>query len=679
MTVSNSVTDNDLSWAGQFLARLSQVSRALGILSIVGIFVSINIEVFGRNLFLSPTTWATEISTYLVVAATFLTTGFVAARDDNIRTDLVLQFLSDTAAETLRRAGDWISLFLAMVLGWASTGYAVESWVSGTRSWSLLGTPLWIPQSSIVVGLALLVGIQALRLLDQENLPSAKKRIAGLFLALGAIIAFGEPVADIFPREPLIVVTAMMATVAVTVLLVERRAIASTFFGFVIVALAVFLATAGQGLVVKAIVMALVAVCLLFGGLAVGFALLSLGILSFVSWLPPVSLNSIGDRAWGAVSTFELTAIPMFVLMGALLVRSEASSDLFKAAGAWMGRMKAGLALASIAASGMFAAVSGSSLATAATMGRVAGGEMVEAGYEPKLAYGVLAAGGTLGILIPPSIAMIIYGPLAGVPVIRLFMAGLVPGILMMIAFAVVVIIWTLLSPTVAPSQAPVPFAQKVKQLKNVFPILILMIFVLGSLYLGFATPTESGGLGALGAALIGGFKRRLTMANIVEAFEEAAVVTSFLLIIAVSAAVMTFGLDFLAMTQQLVSFIKDLSLSDAALFGTIILIYLVLGMFIEPISMVLITLPIILPVVVAVGWDLTWFGVILVMLVEIGLITPPVGMILFVLSGMSDGKASVATVSAGALPFVVAYLAMIALFYVFPEIITFLPTILSK
>ncbi len=665
-------------WPGASRA-IARISRTLGILGVVAMVASINIEVLGRNLFSAPTTWVTEVATYLVVAITFFTAAAVAVKGTNIRTDFVVQFLPEHARRLIERAGQWVLLLAALVLGWAATGYMLENFHSGTRSWSMIATPMWIPQTAMVVGAALLIAVLAL----QAMATGTDRKLANLFswlcIAAAIGIAFVEPFFTAFARKPQLVVAAMAGAVALAMLASERRtAIVATLLA-VGAAVALFYFTKSAPLGMRGIVLVGALLVLLFSGIPVAFGLLSLGLLAMLFWLPPVTLNSVGERAWGAVATFELTAIPMFVLMGVLLVKSEVSSDLFRAASAWLGRLKAGLAYASVVASGLFAAVSGSSLATAATMGKVAGSEMLAAGYRPTLAYGVLAAGGTLGIMIPPSIAMIVYGPMAGVPVIQLFMAGLLPGLLIMVGFAVVIAVWNLVSPSVAPAGTRLPLAEKLRSLTGILPFLVLILLVLGSLYRGIVTPTEAGGFGALGAAAISLAKRRLTLAGLVEALEEAAAVTSFLLIIAIASAVMTFGADYLSMPQHLVSFIGGLQLSDIGLFLTIVIFYLILGMFIEPISMILITLPIVLPIIATAGWDPLWFGIVLVMLVEIGLITPPVGMILFVLTGMSQGRASFAQVSAGSFPFVVAILVMAGVFYAFPGLVTVLPEYLAK
>lgn len=418
---------------------------------------------------------------------------------------------------------------------------------------------------------------------------------------------------------------------------------------------------------------------LLLVGLPVAFTLISIGISAILFWLPIVSLAYVGERAWNAVNTFELAAIPMFVLMGSILVRSNASSEMFHAARVCIGRIRGSLAHASVLASGIFAAVSGSSLATAATMGRVAGPEMMDENYDPQLAYGVLAAGGTLGILIPPSIAMIIYGPLAGVPVTALFVAGIIPGVLMILAFLTVVTVWTAVDADAAPKGHSATLREKAVALKGVAPFLVLMVLILGSLYAGVATPTEAGAVGVLGALLISFARGTLTLQDLMLSLSETVKTTSLLLLIAVGAAIMGFSIDFLSMPQALVSFIASFDLSDLGLFLAIVLLYLVLGMFMEPISMVLITLPAILPVISAAGWDPLWFGIVLVMLIEIGLITPPVGMILYVLSGVSDNRVSLTSIAKGSLPFVIVYIVMVFVFFSFPNIVLFFPNLMAN
>ncbi|MEH6405133.1 MAG: TRAP transporter large permease subunit [Sneathiella sp.] len=647
-------------------------SRWLGIFAVLAMFVSVNFEVIGRTFFDHATIWVTEVTTYLVVVITFIGAAFVAIRDENVRVDLVLNFFSTANQSVIKNSLAWIAVFVTLVSLWKVTGFWAENFHSGARSWSLLNTPLWIPQLSAVVGLTGLVLALIFNVPAKSGIGSYLPIFAALIFSLlegAGLVSLGlTPVQSLSCIGILTLVSAGLAGGIPTLTII---------CGVIIPVALLFFATESAALSIKSVGLIGVLFFLLFSGLPVVFSLLAIGVFAMIFWLPPVTLNYIGERAWEAVNTFELAAIPMFVLMGAILVRSNASTEMFGAARVGIGRIRGSLAHASIMASGIFAAVSGSSLATAATMGRVAGPEMMREGYKPELAYGVLAAGGTLGILIPPSIAMIVYGPLAGVPVTELFMAGIVPGMLMIAAFALVVQIWITVDSTAAPAGKSATLREKFVALKGVVPFLILMMMVLGSLYAGIATPTEAGAVGVLGALVISFTRRTLTVTELIRALEEAAIATSFLLMIAVSASVMSFAIDFLSMPQALVQFVQGMGFSDLGLFIAIVVLYLFLGMFVEPISMVLMTLPIILPVIAAAGWDPLWFGIVLVMLVEIGLITPPVGMILYVLSGVSDEQVTLGQISMGTIPFVGAFLAMIFLFFAMPSLITFLPDLM--
>jgi len=654
-----------------------QTSRVLAILGVTAMLGGVLIEVFGRSLFGVATIWVTEVSSYLVVAITFLGAAFVASRDAHIRVDIITSRLSVGLSTIIQSATTWVSIAVSLLVLWKTQAFLTENFVSDARSWSLLNAPLWIPQSTVCIGVLMLVLSLCLKVGNEQNHNIYFKILAyfPILISIGFILLDGmEQIQTTLQLSQVVIL--VMGLVSVSTLLVSGPKVFITFILLLIPVIAFFTFTSSSSLPFQSLALIACLFFLLLTGLPVTFALFLVGISAMYFWLPPVTFSYIGERAWGAINTFELAAIPMFVLMGAILVRSNASTDMFMAAKNALGRLRGGLAHASIFASGIFAAVSGSSLATAATMGRVAGPEMIKEGYRPELAYGVLAAGGTLGILIPPSIAMIVYGPLAGVPVTDLFLAGIIPGLLMIFAFVLVIAIWTLIDPKAAPTGHAVSWPDKIRSLKGVGPFLLLMLMILGSLYMGFATPTEAGAVGVLGAILISAFRRTFTFSGLIAALEEAALVTSFLLMIAVGASVMGFAVDFLAMPQNLVQFVNSLNLSSLALFVAIIVLYLILGMFVEPISMVLMTLPVVLPVIAAAGWDPLWFGIVLVMLVEIGLITPPVGMILYVLSGVSNGKVSLGQISIGTLPFIFAFISMIFLFFAFPALVTFLPEI---
>jgi tripartite ATP-independent transporter DctM subunit len=412
----------------------------------------------------------------------------------------------------------------------------------------------------------------------------------------------------------------------------------------------------------------------MLAGVRIAIALGVVGVIGLYVLLPKPQLLTIAERAWSSVNSFTLTAVPMFVLMSTLLMQSGVTGRMFDSLVRWFGRTPGGLAHASVGASAIFAAVSGSSVATAATLGRVACPDMIKRGYSPKLTYGVTAAGATLGIMIPPSIPMIIYGSAVGAPVNVLFIAGIVPGLLLAGMFMMAAYVWSKSIPGSAPPGRRYTLQEKMSSIGNILPFLTVIGAVLGSLYAGIATPTEAGALGAAMAALLCIAYRRFSWKMLYQTAVETASVTAFIMLIVVGAAILSWVFDYLKVPRTLVESIKEANVSPWMVIALISLIYIVLGMFVESISMILMTLPVTYPVVMALGLDPIWFGIYLVTMVEVGLITPPVGMVLFVLRGVS-GNVSLKEISAGALPFVGIILIFVAIMFIFPELIAWLPS----
>lgn len=436
---------------------------------------------------------------------------------------------------------------------------------------------------------------------------------------------------------------------------------------------AIFIGFQGSSLLYLGIMLVVAMLLVLLIGVRIAMALGMIGMIALFFLLPLPQLSVLAERSWNSLNSFTLTAVPMFVLMGALLLRSGVTTELFDALLRWLGRLPGGIAHASVGACGVFAAVSGSSLATAATMGTVACPEMIKRGYSPRLTYGVVAAGGTLGILIPPSIAMIIYGTTVGAPITVLFIAGIIPGILLMLSLMVGVYIWAVLVPESAPRGDVYSWSEKFRSLIGVLPFLLLIIAVLGSLYAGVATPTEAGALGAVVALILCIQRGKFSWSMLYETALETVKVTSMLLFIVVGAAILSWVFDYLRLPKTMVSVVEAADLAPWVVMGIIGLIYVILGMFIDPISMMLMTLPVTFPIVQALGFDAIWFGIALVMMIEVGLITPPVGIILFVLRGIS-GDVALKEIVYGVLPFVGLILLNVLMIYCFPEIVSWLP-----
>lgn len=656
------------------------VSRWLGIGAVLAMLLIMVREIVGRTLFNLPTTWATEYSGYLVVAITFLGAAAVQLAGAHIRVTLWLDCLVTSRRERVEASIAWAALLVYNIVGWRVVDFVHREFTAGTRDWGLDSTPLWIPQSIMAagsLGWTLALAIQAMA----HGRATAGRRLAAALVLWLPLLALHAATLGWLPLK-LSATHGVWLLTGSTVLAGALCSGARLAIGLLAVlappALA-FAASAGASLAVKGLVLILGMLYLLFAGLGVAHVMGLLATIGLMGWLPVPLLRVLGERSWNATNSFEMSAIPMFVLMGALLVKSEVSSEMFHAMRVLFGRVRGGLAYAAIGAAGLFAAVSGSSLATAATMGKVAGPHMQSEGYDKRLAYGVLAAGGTLGIMIPPSVAMIVYGSLASVPITHLFIAGVVPGLTLMALFALVTWLWLLRYPQAAPTGRSYTFAEKFSASRGVLSFAVLMVAVLGSLYAGWATPTEAGALGALVALLLCKLRGALSRQIVVEALEEAVLVTSFLLVIAAGVSQLSYVMDSQNMAGSLVQSIRGLNLPAPLLMAMIVLFYLVLGMFVESMSMVLMTLPVMLPLIAAVGWDPLWFGVVLVLMVEIGLITPPVGMILFILEGVSGGKANLRDISAGAMPFVAIMLLATALFYAAPSLVTWLPGLMVR
>ncbi|ENO77538.1 TRAP transporter large permease [Thauera sp. 63] len=382
-----------------------------------------------------------------------------------------------------------------------------------------------------------------------------------------------------------------------------------------------------------------------------------------------------GQIPWNSFSNSGMIVVPLFILMGELLLRSGVTEELYTILTKWMGRVPGGLLHSNVLASGLFSSICGSSVATTSTIGAVALPEMRRHGYDEKLAVGSISAGGTLGILIPPSVIMIIYAIMAEVSIAQLYMAGVVPGLLMMLAFMVVIFGAALFAPHKAPRlDLKVNWAERLGGLVAVLPVIFLMGMVLGTIYAGVATPTEAAAFGSVGAFLMALIKGRVSRIMLREVFIATASTTSMVLLVVASAFVLQFVLTLGGVPAAISNWIAGLGLSQLQLILIIALIFIVLGMFMESMAMIVCTLPILLPILKMAGVDLVWFGVLAVILVELSLITPPVGMNLFVMQGLRtrmDGArvGPMTEVFAGSMPFVLAMLVVLGLVIAYPGI----------
>ena len=652
---------------------LSGVVSALALLAMIGV---ICYEVFARYVFNAPTSWVAEVAAYLLVAIAFL--GLAAAQREgaHIQVELLLGALSQKAAAELQLVANWLGHFVVVFFAWQAACFTAGEYIGDARSWGLLATPQWLPQVPIGIGFVLF----AMALLAdgyRMRPPTGRSATWVAQISLGALVV----VLLLLGRQPAHLGDSRfdLGSIAICIALVPvmfswsgaRTAltVVATLGGL---GVAFWLARGTPPLGVG-ILLAVAILAFLLAGVRIALALGLVGMFGLYFLLPKPQLAVLAERAWTSVNSFTLTAVPMFVMMSALLLRSGVTSRMFDSLVTWFGRTPGGLAHASVGASAIFAAVSGSSIATAATLGTVACPEMTQRGYSARLTYGVTAAGATLGIMIPPSIAMIIYGSTVGAPIDLLFIAGIVPGLLLAAAFMLAALVWALAVPGAAPKGERYPLGAKLASLVNVVPFATVIVAVLGSLYAGIATPTEAGAMGVAMAIVLCLVFKAFSWKMLYEVAVETVTVTAFILLIVTCAAVLSWVFDYLRLPRALVEAVRDASLAPWMVIVLVAIIYVVLGMFVESISMMLMTLPVTFPLVIALGFDPIWFGIFLVIMVEVGLITPPVGMVLFVLKG-SAGDVPLKDIAAGALPFVGVILAFVAAMYAFPELIAWLP-----
>ncbi|MEZ5646328.1 MAG: TRAP transporter large permease [Burkholderiaceae bacterium] len=389
--------------------------------------------------------------------------------------------------------------------------------------------------------------------------------------------------------------------------------------------------------------------------------------------------------AWGALgvipyqfsTNWVLSSVPMFLLLGFVCYHTRLTEGLFRAARMWLAGVPGGLAISGILGCAGFASVCGSSVACSAAMGRIAVPEMMNQRYSAELATGTVAAGGTIGALIPPSIIMILYGIIAQTSITELFLGGVTIGLITMLSYIVMIILRVKLNPGLAPSSSEsVPLAEKLAALKDVWPILLVMIGIFGGLFSGLFTPTEAGAIGALLSCVVALIARSMTWERFKNAILETLLTTTGLLIIGIGASLLQ---RFLALSGA-GTYISELIIGQNAdiawVLAGIVLIYLLLGMFLEPIGAMLLTLPIVLPIINSAELSLVWFGVVLTKLLEIGMITPPVGMNVFVIKGVVGNLISTTGIFKGILWFLVADVIVLACMMVFPEIVLFLPNL---
>lgn len=417
---------------------------------------------------------------------------------------------------------------------------------------------------------------------------------------------------------------------------------------------------------------------LLFLGMPVGFVM---GFIGFAGYAYLVGINggfaNLGQVPFDTVFNYSLSVVPLFVLMGTFCFYAGISSDLYNAAYKWVGQLPGGLAMATIGACAVFSSVSGSSVACAATIGKVSYPEMKKYSYDPALSTGSIAAGGTLDIMIPPSVMMILYGIITGTSISKLFLAGFIPGILEAVFYIAVIYVMCKRNPLYGPKGPATTFIEKLVSLKGVWMTLVLFVIVIGGMYVGVFTPTEAGGIGAFGAFLITAARGKLSWQNFWASITDSTGTVAMIFPIIVGAMFFNYFLAVTRLPTELAAFLVALPVDRYITLTAILVLYILLGAVMDELGMVLLTVPIFYPVILALGFDPIWFGIIIIMMCVFGMLAPPVGMIVYVVTGVVK-DVPMSTIYKGILPFFISDLVVVVLLVAFPQIVLFVPALMK-
>lgn len=417
---------------------------------------------------------------------------------------------------------------------------------------------------------------------------------------------------------------------------------------------------------------------LLFLGAPIAFGMAVVGFFGFgyfMGWTPALAM--VGQIAYETTISDELSVLPLFILMGSFINRAGLGQELYDCANAFLGHRRGGLAMATVAACGGFAAVSGSSMATAATMAKVAMPSMRRYGYADSLAAGSIAAGGTLGILIPPSVILVLYGIMTSTDIGRLFIAGIIPGLVGVALYMLAVATATAIDPSLGPRGERSDWGRRLQSLGKIWGVLLLFLIVMGGIYFGLFTPTEAAGIGSTGAFVFAIARRKLTLRILLEVLVETARTSAMMFILLIGAILFSNFINVAGLPDQLSKWVQAAGTAPIVVILGILGVYLVLGCLLESLSMMLLTVPIFFPIVKSLGYDPVWFGIIVVVVVEIGMITPPIGLNVFVLKATLR-DVPVTTIFRGISLFILADIVRLAVFVLVPSIVLFLPSLMN-
>lgn len=598
----------------------------------------ITADVILRYFFRSPILGSTEMIEFTMVIAVFFAIAYTGSQKGHINVDVLTAKLSPRGQSIAAFVTTLVGLALFALTTWQSILFALAQRERGVTS-PILHVP--IPPLVLIVafGCALLALVLLAQLFDYLSQALNKSRwqhwLALALAVFAALVVVTFPVwLNMFPFK-----------------------LSATAIGFTIIGLLV---------------------ALTFSGMPIGFVIALAGLLGMV-YLSGVDtgLSLLGRVPYSTSASYDMSVLPLFVLMGGFCFQSGLSRDLYYTAYKWVGRMPGGLAMATIGGCALFAAVSGTSVATSATMGTVALPEMKKYRYDSALATGCVAAGGCIGILIPPSVIMVIYGILTGQSIGKLLISGFIPGVLEALIFMLTVYVICKRNPLSGPPGERYSFMEKLLSLKDTWAVVALFILVIGGIYVGIFTPTEAAGIGAFGAFIFALGTRRLNRKGFMASLNETGETTAMGFIILIGSMVFGYFLTATRLANELSNIVTGLQLNRYLVLGVILLVYLFLGCIMSAMAMVIITIPIFFPIIMALGFDPIWFGVIIVIMCEVGQITPPVGISVFVIQAVAK-NVPMYTIYSGIIPFLIADFALVILLTIFPQIVLVAPNLMK-
>lgn len=616
----------------------SHLLYVLAIVVLAALMFLTVVDVFGRYIFNSPITGTQELSEISLMLITFLGISFTALSKGHVRVELLLMFLPQNVRVVFNILTELICLIVSLAITYSGFAYA-KTVFARDISTELLHIPVWPFLCCLAIGCLLL----------------------SIVFFKEVVQSFKEALSISWPVKESVI--SISSVVLIGGILAAFHYIGTLDVEPFIVGCAGMLAM----------------LCLLFIGVPIGFCMMLIGVLGMMYCAGvDAGISLIEITPYNSTVNYSMTVVPLFILMGGIAFRTGLSKDLYMLVFRLVGHWPGGLAIAAVGGCACFAAISGSSLATAATMGMVSLPEMKRYKYDPALATGCIAAGGSIGILIPPSVVLILYGVLTNQPITELFIAGVIPGILQALFYIITIVILCKINPAIGLPGKRSTFQERMVSVKETWGVMVLFFIVMGGLYAGVFVPTEAGGIGAFGVMIFVLLRRKLTPKNFYQSLFDSVNTASMCLTVFLGAMFLGYFLTVSEIPTSLSEYVASLEVNRYVILTLVIAAYLLLGCIMDSLSIVLLTVPVFFPVIQAVGFNPIWFGIIMVKVVEIGMITPPIGINVFIIKGVVKDDVPMHTIFKGILPFLCADMVHLTLLILIPEICLFLPQLFS-